>query len=75
MRFLPYGTEDPTPDRTRGRSLWEVRNSPPPLGPPYDPRHRATVGAEVLVWLTHPPPKKNHHARQEKPLTIPTVQI
>jgi len=24
MKFLPYGIEEPTPDRTRGRSLWEV---------------------------------------------------
>ena len=26
-----------------GTSL--IRNSPPPLGPPYDPRHRSTVGS------------------------------
>ena len=25
MRFLPYGIEEHTPDRTRGRSLWEVK--------------------------------------------------
>jgi len=41
----PYCPQEPLGGRYRGTLYLAHKKTPTPLGPPYGPRHRATVGS------------------------------
>ena len=52
FRIIQIGAPEPRSSRGRGcvyRGTLLIRNSPPPLGPPYDPRYSPTAGSVFLM--------------------------